>query len=121
MHFAETPSESNTLIRSYQNGIIHTQTQEFTAPVVLFDNQAFFLLPEHVDKLQISHFQKLASFAPELILLGTGPTQIFPAPALLEPLYQKRIGFEVMTTDAACRTFNLLLAENRKVLAALFL
>jgi uncharacterized protein len=52
-------------------------------------------------------------------LLGTGSRQRFPAPRLTRALAEARIGLEVMTTPAACRTYNILMAEGRKVVAAL--
>ena len=58
---------------------------------------------------------------PELLLLGTGERQRFPAPGLLRPLIEARIGFEVMDLPAACRTFNILMAEGRLVAAALLI
>lgn len=57
--------------------------------------------------------------APEIILLGTGDEQTFPAVATLSELYRSQTGFEVMSTPAACRTYNILMAEGRHVLAAL--
>jgi len=57
--------------------------------------------------------------APEIILLGTGDEQKFPAAATLSELYRSQTGFEVMSTPAACRTYNILMAEGRHVLAAL--
>ena len=56
---------------------------------------------------------------PEIVLLGTGDRQHFPHPRLLAPLTERRIGVEVMDTRAACRTFNILVAEGRRVAAAL--
>jgi uncharacterized protein len=53
------------------------------------------------------------------VLLGTGATFIFPEPALLAPLRKAGIGVEVMDTAAACRTYNILLGEERNVVAAL--
>jgi len=56
---------------------------------------------------------------PEIVLLGTGARQVFPPPALMMCFYRRGIGVEVMTTDAACRTFNILVGEGRRVVAAL--
>jgi uncharacterized protein len=56
---------------------------------------------------------------PEIVLLGTGATFVFPDPARLAPLRDARVGVEVMDTAAACRTYNILLAEGRNVVAAL--
>lgn len=58
---------------------------------------------------------------PDIIILGSGPKQLFPSPEVLRPLYEARIGLEVMDTPAACRTYNILVAEERRVLAALWL
>lgn len=58
---------------------------------------------------------------PALVLIGTGARQHFPAPAVLRPLIEARIGFEIMDTGSACRTYNLLAGEGRKVAAALLL
>lgn len=60
-----------------------------------------------------------ASVKPEVLLLGTGARQRFPSPAVLRPLLQAGIGVEVMDTQAAARTYNILMAEGRRVVAAL--
>ena len=66
-------------------------------------------------------FAELLVHKPELVLLGTGATQRFPHPRLLQALSQARIGVDAMDTRAACRTFNILVAEDRRVVAALIL
>ena len=63
----------------------------------------------------------LAGLDAEIVLLGTGKQLRFPAPDLLQPLIAQRKGLEVMDVQAACRTYNILLGEGRKVAAALFL
>ncbi|MEO8057605.1 MAG: Mth938-like domain-containing protein [Burkholderiales bacterium] len=65
------------------------------------------------------HFEMLAELRPELVIFGSGSRIRFPRPALLRPLIERRIGVETMDTAAACRTYNVLLAEGRSVLAAL--
>lgn len=77
--------------------------------------------PASIDELQAHHFDAIAELQPEVVLLGTGEHMGFPHPALMRQLYDQRIGVEVMTTPAACRTFNILLAEDRRVTAALML
>lgn len=69
--------------------------------------------------LAVADFEILRELAPDLVLLGTGTRQRFPAPALLRPLIEARIGYEVMDSGAACRTYNVLMAEGRRVAAAL--
>ena len=69
--------------------------------------------------LQADDFEAIVALRPEVLLLGTGAHQEFPAPAVLAPLHAARIGYEVMDTRAACRTFNVLVAEGRQAAAAL--
>ena len=68
---------------------------------------------------QEADFAVLLEGSPEVVLLGTGPTLRFPHPRLTRPLTDARIGLEVMDTPAACRTYNILMAEGRRVTAAL--
>jgi uncharacterized protein len=86
--------------------------------------------PQHwsctnVSSLSAADLQAWRARAPELILLGTGRRQVMPSPRLMASLMQRGpegeppIGLEAMDTAAACRTFNLLAAEGRRVLAAL--
>jgi uncharacterized protein len=71
------------------------------------------------DALNVDDFSALLQFKPEMVLLGTGDRQRFPHPRLYAALTAAGIGVEVMDTAAACRTFNILIAEERRVAAAL--
>lgn len=71
------------------------------------------------DTLTRQDFEALESYAPEVIIFGTGENLKFPHPSLISPLLTKGIGVECMNTGAACRTFNILCAEGRQVLAAI--
>lgn len=71
--------------------------------------------------LTVEHFALLRDLAPDIVLLGTGRSQRFPHPSLLKPLIDARIGYEVMDSPAACRTYNILMAEGRRVAAALLI
>ena len=64
-------------------------------------------------------FAALLRTSPEIVLLGTGLAQRFPRPAVVAPLIDANVGLEVMDTRAACRTYNILVAEGRSVAAAL--
>ena len=75
--------------------------------------------PQGFDALREADYASLLTHVPEMVLLGTGATQRFPHPRLTAPLASARIGIEVMDTRAACRTFNILVAEDRRVAAAL--
>jgi len=71
------------------------------------------------DAMTETVFAHLASFPVEILLLGTGDTLRFPHPRSSQPLRDAGIGLEVMDTAAACRTYNILVAEGRRVAAAL--
>ncbi len=71
------------------------------------------------DALTEADFAPIAERAPAVVLIGTGARQRFPAPALLRALMARGVGFEVMTTPAACRTYNILVGEGRAALALL--
>ena len=77
--------------------------------------------PTGFDGLAESDFAGLLQHKPELVLFGAGPTIRFPHPKLTRALTDAGIGLEVMDTPAACRTYNILAAEGRRVVAALLL
>ena len=71
------------------------------------------------ESLVAGHFARLAALTPELVIFGSGAHLRFPPAAMLRPLIEAGIGVETMDTAAACRTYNVLLAEGRSVVAAL--
>jgi len=75
--------------------------------------------PASFDQLAAGDFERLAELGVEIVLLGTGPRQRFPHPRITAPLAKARVGLEVMDTKAACRTYNILVAEERRVALAL--
>ena len=74
---------------------------------------------DSVENITEQHLEKVLDLKPELVLIGTGAKQKFLPPRQMMFFYSRNIGLEVMTTDAACRTFNVLVSESRKVVAAL--
>ena len=73
------------------------------------------------EDLGAAHFTQLAELEPEVVIFGSGTRLRFPPPAWLAPLMSRRIGLETMDTAAACRTYNFLASEGRRVFAALLL
>ena len=73
------------------------------------------------DALSESDFNYFLSYKPEVVLMGTGAQQRFAHPKLYRTLTDMGIGVEFMDTPAACRTYNILVAEDRKVVAAIML
>jgi uncharacterized protein len=74
---------------------------------------------QRFEALAEADFEALAALSPELVIFGSGARIRFPHPRLLRPLMARRIGIETMDVPAACRTYNVLLAEGRAVVAAL--
>ncbi|OYY95726.1 MAG: hypothetical protein B7Y41_00030 [Hydrogenophilales bacterium 28-61-23] len=97
------------------NGVRHE------ASIIVLPDEIIAGWVDHIDRLSSEHFETLLIRAPEIILLGSGATLRFPSPALYAGLMKARIGVEVMDTAAACRTYNILAAEGRRVAAALIL
>jgi len=77
--------------------------------------------PDGFDALTEADFERLLATSPDIVLLGTGATQRFPHPRITAPLHRAQVGLEVMDTRAACRTYNILVAEGRNVAAALII
>jgi uncharacterized protein len=109
-------------ILSYARGQVVVNEQTLTRSLLVMPET---LLkdwpPQDFDAFAIDHFALIAALRPEIVLLGTGAALRFPAPELLTPLYDSGIGVEVMDTGAACRTYNILMAEGRTVAAALLM
>lgn len=110
------------LVTSYGVGWINVNEQPFHRSLIIMPDQLLAdWPPQCCADLEVAHFETLALLKPEMVLLGTGNRQYFPQPRLLQPLVAKGIGVEAMDTAAACRTYNLVMLEGRRVAAALFM
>jgi uncharacterized protein len=109
----------NNQFTGYGEGYVAVNNQRYERSIVVapsaIHDQWNVLGIDAIDTAQIDF---LINLAPEILLLGTGARQRFPQPALLKTLMTARIGLEVMDTPAACRTYNILCAEGRNVMAA---
>ena len=107
-------------VTAYGPGWIEINRQRFEGPVLVMPEGEIEPWPvESFDTLAAADFEALLARSPELVLLGTGEQQRFPHPRLVAPLTNAGIAVDSMTTHAACRTFNILMAEGRRVLAVL--
>jgi uncharacterized protein len=109
----------NAIARHGPDGVIVNGVEHRRSVLVPWQGAVTQWPVTSIEDLTEAHFEALAAMAPELIVLGSGPRIRFVKPALLRPLMSRRIGIETMDTAAACRTYNVLLAEGRNVLAAL--
>jgi uncharacterized protein len=109
-------------IRGYQPGQVTVNNEVLTRSFVV---TATDLIrdwpPQSFQELQAAHFELVVWLRPEVVILGSGARQQFPTAVSLRPIVDAGIGVEVMDTGAACRTFNVLVAEGRRVAAALLL
>lgn len=120
MRFSQDSFATNS-IRAYRDGEIQVNNQTISRSVVITPDAIQDWGPCSVEELTQEHFIHFGTLQPEIVILGTGSQLRFPSPQMSVELQTQGIGVEIMTTDAACRTFNLLLAEDRRVLAALII
>lgn len=106
--------------RAEQSGAGPTETESVRGSLVISPEALIRdWEPDTVAMLDLSHLEMLAELSPEVVLIGSGESLCFPDHAILSGFYQRRIGVEIMDTAAACRTYNILMAEGRKVVAGL--
>ena len=110
---------TNAIARHGPDGVIVNGREHRASVVVPWQGEVIEWRVESFEALTEAHFKALAELKPELVIFGSGARIRFPKPALLRPLIDARIGIETMDTPAACRTYNVLLAEARTVVAAL--
>lgn len=111
------------LIRSYSSEGIQVNEQKYSQSVVVCLDQVPRPWPlESIDMITATEITALLQNGnPEVVLIGTGAKHSFPSAAALIPLIEAKIGYEIMDTAAACRTYNVLVSENRRVVAGLIL
>lgn len=117
---ASGPATYNT-ITGYGDDWVQVNDQRYQSSLIVMADAIRDWDAVDFSSLSPSSFEILEALQPEIVLLGTGPTQRFPHPRLTASLAKARIGVEVMDLKAACRTYNILAAEERKVAAALLL
>jgi uncharacterized protein len=117
----ERPAGAN-VIRSYAPGELRVgELQLQRSCLISATTLVADWRPQSVAELSLADIEPLLALEPEIVVLGTGSRQQFPSPEWIAALLTKGIGCEVMETGAACRTYNVLMSEDRKVVAALML
>ena len=122
MRFAQDSTSGINVIRAYGNGELRVNEDVYRGGVIISAATVIADANIHnLDDLIAMDVSRTLALEPELVLLGTGALQIFPAPSFGAQFLRAGIGFEVMDTSAACRTFNVLVGEQRRVAALLLL
>ena len=112
-------NSSDKIIKNYENRIIYIDKNKYDFNI--------FVSKEFVTKWHISDINKIAiddvngmlKYNPEILIIGTGPHPILPKTEIITQLHNNNIGVEFMSTEAACKTFNVLLQEDRNVIVGL--
>ena len=117
---ASLPGAANT-ITGYGDDYVAVNGERHESSVVVMPERLVPWKTAGFDSLSVEDFAFLKELGAEIVVLGTGLRQRFPHPRLTAPLTNARVGLEVMDVKAACRTYNILVAEARKVAAALLL
>jgi uncharacterized protein len=120
MRFTQDSSSGTNVIRGYAPGELKINDAVYRSAMIV---SASAIVPgppiANAEELAPVHAAEIRALEPEVVLLGTGTRQTFPANRFGAEFLRAGIGFEVMDTGAACRTFNVLVAERRRVVALL--
>jgi uncharacterized protein len=121
MKFSLDSAPGSLTIAAYAKDTVTINGQVHRYPLVVTPGGIHEdLLPDALSLLTAAHLQAIAELGVEILLLGTGSRQVLVNRALNEALGRRGVGLEAMNSPAACRCFNVLVAENRAVAAALF-
>ena len=109
-------------VTGYGPGWVAIQGEKIHESIVISsDGAQFKWICNRFEDLSPAHFEQLTALDVELIVFGSGQMLRFVSPAWMQGLMKKRVGLETMDTQAACRTYNILAGEGRKVAAALLI
>jgi len=122
MKLHSTQTQQYQTITGYDTGSVEINAITFLHSLLVLPESAPVAWPvSHFDALTPEHFAAIASLKPDVVILGTGHKQRFAHPKLTACLTDQRIGVECMDSKAACRTYNILMTEGRKVALALII
>lgn len=116
-----TASEGLQLFTGYGAGYVTVNRVRYETGVVVSPQAVSEWGVSRFDALTAEDFSFIGELKPEIVILGTGATQRFPGPGLARVLAASGAGVEVMDSKAACRTYNILATESRKVVAAILI
>ena len=122
MKFQPDTAAGVNLVTRHEPGRLWVGSTPFTHSLLVpWEGEVLPWAAATPEALTAEHFEQIAALRPEVLIFGSGTRLRFVSPALLQPLMALRIGIETMDTAAACRTYNVLVSEHRRALAALLL
>ncbi|HEX7636255.1 MAG TPA: Mth938-like domain-containing protein [Noviherbaspirillum sp.] len=120
MKLHSTPTQHYQTVTAYDDQGVEINAVRFSRSLIVLPETApFDWPPVSFDTLTAEHFAQIEATVPDVVILGTGRRQRFIHPKLIAALTAHRIGVECMDNQAACRTYNILMGEGRKVALAL--
>ena len=121
MKFTQQNPDGANLIRRYGADFIVVGQQELHSSCIVGVSTLLPWKPRSVEELDAESLAALFALSPEVVVLSTGIVQKFPRAALRAEFATRKIGLEVMEIGAACRTYNVLVGEERRVIGAILL
>lgn len=118
----ETGDSGANIVRAYGPGEVTINDDIYRSSLIITPGRIITDWPPRTfADLEAAHFEAIIALEPEVVILGTGRRLQFPRPAVTRPVVDAQMGLEVMDTGAACRTYNILMSEGRKVVAGLLM
>jgi uncharacterized protein len=121
MKLTDDTQRGTNLIRAYAPGEIRIGERAIAMNCIVTADRLLEWPVQSLATMTPADLEPLIALQPEIVILGSGSTQQFPDASLLGAILSRGIGCEVMNTGAACRTYNVLVSEDRRVAAALIL
>lgn len=122
MKFTEEPIPDSNVIHGYRQDSVDINGRTYRDSLVVSPTQLIDNWPVNsIDDLSSELLQQLLELQPEVILIGTGSKIAFLHPGIYAPIVSQGVGIEFMDSGAVCRTYNILLAEDRRVVAAIII
>jgi uncharacterized protein len=122
MKLHSTPTQHYQTVTAYDDEGVEINAVRFAHSLFVMPEQApQSWPPARFEELNAEHFSQIEAAEPDVVILGTGARQRFVHPRLVAALTARHVGVECMDSQAACRTYNILMTEGRRVALALIL
>jgi uncharacterized protein len=121
MKFTLDNPQGEFVFSNYGEGFLTVNDEQHESSLIIFPDHVEAWQVAGIDQLSADDFEIFTGRKPDVVILGTGATQKFPGVDLRRELVRRNIQLDIMDTPAACRTYNLLVSEDRNVGAAILL
>ena len=119
MELTKESVQSKNFIRNYENNMLYIGKSCYRHDILISKNNITKWELSDITNLSLKDLSGLLKLNPEIIIIGTGNKMIIPEKEIINEINKQGIGFEYMITNSACTTFNILLADERRVVAGL--